>query len=599
MVSDLYLQALAESSARKSELRRRGVSGELDMLRSFAAQGRADANFVASVQYNPQIQDAIQAMRKEENSGFGDLNRKSELLNEITRRYDSSLEITPSPTIGKITRLSSIYYLATSPAYYLQNLTQPWIMSVPAMAGRHDYLKASAALSQAYGQLGDVMKSARLFDQQFDFGKVPSDVRAAIQELVNRGAIDIGMETELGEFKIEGDSAFTKGWNKVDKGLRIAVQKVESINRLSTAMAAYRLELARSKGNTQAAIDYAEQILTETHGDYSAFNAPRIFNTQLGKVALQFRKFQLIQLSFYAKLLKDAGFSTEEKRAATKTLMYSLGHTGMLAGAMGLPGYSAIAWAIGALFGDDDDPLDVTAELRKFIGDEDMANLIMRGAPTLAGVDISGKVGAGNMLSIMPFSQADLTTRAGVIEAAGTLLGGAPVGMVARVADGLGLMLNGDWYRGTEQVLPKGLGDAVKAYRIADQGMTRRNGDVVLPSSEVSAAETFMQAIGIQPVQQTVAMERQQATVEMNQFYQDRSTKIKAQYVKAIRAGESTEEARKSWMKLQDARVENGYTRQPMSELLRAPQSQTKREKQTVEGVQFNRTNKRFVEEQI
>ena len=597
MVSDMYLQALAEGSARKSEMRRRGVSGEIDMLRSFAAQGRADANFVASVEYNPQVQDAIQAMRTEANKGSGDLNRKSEILNEITRRYDSSLDAVPTPNIAKLTRLSSIYYLATSPAYYMQNLTQPWMMSVPAMAGRHDYGKTSTALFTAYGQLGEVMKSAR-YDQQFDFSKVPADVRDAIQELANRGKIDIGLETELGEFKIEGDGAFSKGWNKVDKFLRVAVQKVEALNRLSTAMAAYRLELAKT-GDKEAAINYADRVLTETHGDYSAFNAPRFFNNPIGKVALQFRKFQLIQLTYYAKLLKDAGFNTEEKRAASKALAYSLGHTALLAGAMGLPGYSAIAWAISALFGDDDDPLDVTAELRKFIGDETMANLIMRGAPTLAGVDISGKVGAGNMLSIMPFSNADLTTKAGVIEAAGTLLGGAPVGMIARVADGLGQMLGGEWYKGMEQVLPKGLGDAAKAYRISTEGMSRRNGDIVLPASEVSAWEAVVQGMGIQPVQQSVVMERQQNTLEMNQFYQDRSTKIKAEYVKAMRDGESTAEARAAWNKLQEARVKNGYTRQPLSELLKAPQSQAKRERQVVDGVQFNKANKRFVEEQI
>lgn len=597
MISDLYLQALAEGSARKSEMRRRGVAGELDMLRSFAAQGRADANFIASVEYNPQVQDAIQEMRSQENSGSGDLNRKSELLNELTKRYESSLDVTATPTLSKITRLSSIYYLATSPAYYLQNLTQPWMMSLPAMSGRHDYTKASGELFKAYGQLSGVMKSGKLFDQQFDFSKVPSDVRAAIQELANRGKIDIGMETELGEFRIEGDSAFSKGWNKVDKGMRIAVQKVESINRLSTAMAAYRLELAKT-GKVEDAINYADRILTETHGDYTAFNAPRFFNNPVGKIALQFRKFQLIQLTYYAKLINEA-FTGTDRKAAAKALAYSLGHTAMLAGAMGLPGYSAIAWAIGALFGDDDEPLDVTQELRKWIGDETMANLIMRGAPTLAGVDISGKVGAGNMLSIMPFSQADLTTRAGVIEAAGTLLGGAPVGMAARVADGLGLMLGGNWYKGMEQILPKGLGDAAKAYRIATEGVTRRNGDIVLPASEVSAAEAIMQAIGIQPVQQSVIMERQQATREMDQNFQDRSTKVKADYIKAMRAGESTAEARAAWTKLQEARVNNGYTRQPLSELLKAPQNQAKREKQVVGGVQFNKANKRFVEGQV
>jgi hypothetical protein len=363
-------------------------------------------------------------------------------------------------------------------------------------------------------------------------------------------------------------------------------------------MAAYRLELAKT-GSKEKAIDYADRILTDTHGDYSSFNAPRAFNTPLGKVALQFRKFQLIQLTYYAKLLNEAGFSTEEKRAALKALTYSLGHTALLAGAMGLPGYSAIAWAIGALFGSDDEPLDVTAELRKFIGDEDMANLIMRGAPTLAGMDISGKVGAGNMLSIMPFSQADLTTRAGVIEAVGTLLGGAPVGMAARMADGLGLMLGGNWYKGMEQLLPKGLGDAAKAYRVSTEGLTRRNGDILLPPSEVSATDTAMQALGIQPVQQSVVAEKQRAVVDMNENFQNRSTKIKADYIKAIRSKESTAEARDAWTKLQEARVNNGYTRQPLSELLKAPQAQAKRERQTKDGVQFNKANKRFVEEQI
>jgi hypothetical protein len=171
--------------------------------------------------------------------------------------------------------------------------------------------------------------------------------------------------------------------------------------------------------------------------------------------------------------------------------------------------------------------------------------------------------------------------------------------MAARVADGLGLMLGGNWYKGMEQILPKGLGDAAKAYRIATEGVTRRNGDILLPPSEVSSAETIMQALGIQPVKQAVVAEKQRAVVDMNQFYQDRSTKVKADYIKAVRSGESTADARAAWTKLQEARANNGYTRQPLSELLKAPQAQAKRERQTKDGVQFNKANKRFVEEQI
>jgi len=591
----MYLEALAEGSARKSEMRRRGVAGEVDMIRSFAQQGRADANFMASIKYNPQVQDALQEMRNQVKKG--DRERKSEIFNELAKRYVQSLDYVERPWLNKLTRMSSLYFLATSPAYYLQNLTQPWMMSVPAMAGKHNYSQASTALFKAYTELGGVMKSAKLLKQQFDFNKVPADVRDAIKELVNRGKIDIGLDTEMGEFKVEGDGYFAGKISAADKALRLAVQKVESINRLSTAMAAYRLELAKT-GNKQDAINYADRILTETHGDYTSFNAPRAFNTGVGKVALQFRKFQLIQLSFYAKLIKDA-LQGADRAAALKTLAYSLGHTGLLAGAMGMPGYAAIAWAINALLGDEDEPYDITNEIRKAIGDEQVANLILRGAPTLVGADISGKVGAGNMLSIMPFSQADLSTTAGRAEAFGTLIGGASLGMVSRMIDGLGLMMSGDWHRGLEQTMPKGVSDAMKAYRIANEGMTRRNGDIILPPDEVSAMDTLFQAIGVQPVKQTVTYERQTLMKETTQNFTERTTKIKNDYVKAARAGDSEAqgEARAAWQKLQAVKRENGVNTTPLSELLRAPAEQKKREKMTVGGVQYTKGTRKLAEE--
>jgi hypothetical protein len=596
LISQMYLEALAEGSARKSEMRRRGVEGEVDMIRSFAQQGRADANFMASVKYNPQVQDALQEMRTQ--SKTGDRARKSELFNELAKRYVQSMEYSPRPWLNKLTRMSSIYYLATSPAYYLQNLTQPWMMSVPAMAGQHDYTAASGALFKAYTELGDVMKSAKLLKQQFDFDKVPADVRDAIKELVNRGKIDIGLDTEIGEFKVGGDSYVARKISNADKALRLAVQKVESINRLSTAMAAYRLELARTKGDKQAATDYADRILTETHGDYTSFNAPRVFNSGFGKVALQFRKFQLIQVAFYAKLIKDA-LQGNDRKAALKTLAFSLAHTGTLAGLMGMPGYAAISWAIGALLGDDDEPFDVTAEIRKAIGDEAVANLVLKGAPTLAGMDISGKVGAGNMLSIMPFSQADLSTTAGRAEAFGTLIGGASLGMTSRMIDGLGLMLGGDWYRGIEQTMPKGVSDAMKAWRIANEGMTRRNGDIVVPASEISTMEAIMMGLGVTPVQMSTTYERQNVVKELTTNFQERTTEIKNQYTKADRKGdaEAKAEARDAWKKLQDARVRNGLARKPLSDLLKAPAEQRKREKETVGGVQYTKATKKLAQQ--
>lgn len=599
MVSEMFLQELAENSARKTELRRRGVVGEVDMLRSFTTQGRADANFLASTQFGSQIQDTIQEMHKEARNAR-DRTRASEVLNEVNRRYQQTFDRTTNPWLDKLRRMSSVYFLATSPAYYIQNLTQPWMMSVPAMTGAHDYTKIHAELGKAYAQMKAVVKSGGLLNQMFDYAAVPGDVRSAIQELVNRGKIDVGMDTELGQFRVEGEGYFKDKINKIDKGMRLAIQKVEAINRLSTAMTAYRLERQAGRSHEQA-LEYADHILTETHGDYTGFNAPRAFNSQLGKVALQFRKFQLLQIGYYAKLINDIFTNPKDRKAAMKMLAYSLGHTAVLAGVRGLPGFATLAWVAGKAFGDDDEPYDLEQHMRNAIGDETMANLIMRGGPTLLGADISGKVGAGNMLSVTPFSDADLSTRAGMAEWVGTLLGGASLGMITREVDGMGQILSGNYLRGLELMLPKGLGDVIKGYRIGSEGMTRRNGDILMSPEDISFWDSTLQGLGISPVKLSVAYERQQNVKDMDQNFQDRTTKIKGQYIKAARDRDTAgmADARQAWTKMQEARARNGYTKQPMSNLLKAPQEQAKREKMTTGGAQYNKQNRKFAESQI
>lgn len=593
IINQLYLEALAEGSARKSEMRRRGVAGEVDMLQSFTQQGRADANFLASVEFEPKIQDALQQMRNQ--SRTGDRERKSEIFDELTQRYADSLDPKPSPFINGLTNMASKFFLASSPGYYLQNLTQPFMMSLPAMAGRHDYTKAAKALFGAYAELGPMFKDVKLFDQQFDFSKVPADVRAAVNDLVNQGKIDIGLATEINEYKVEADSNLSKFAQRLNKGMRMAVQKVEATNRLSTAIAAYRLEFARTKDAAKAT-QYAADILTETHGDYTAFNAPRAFNTQWGKVALQFRKFQLIQIAFYAKLIRDAFTNPAERAAALKTLGYSLGHTAVFAGMMGIPGYAAISAILGA-FGDDDEKFDLTAEMRKALGPE-WADMVMRGAPTVVGMDLSGKIGAGNMLSIMPFSDADLSTNAGRAEAFGTLMGGAALGMTSRVIDGLGLIASGDYYKGIERTMPKGVSDALKAGRQGAEGMTRRNGDVVLPDSEVSALDTVWTAMGLPAVKQAVTYERQNRMRDVTENFNDRTTRVKNDYAKAVREQDTQAmaEARAAWTKLQQTRQRNGLQPQPVSALLKAPQEQKAREKRTVEGVAYRQGQRKLAE---
>lgn len=591
VVTQLYLASLAEASARKSEMKRRGVAGELDMLRSFASQGRADASFLASAKFNGQTQDVLNDLRKQVRSG-GDENAKSELFNEIALRHEQSVQYNPSTLADRATRLTSVWFLATSPAYYLQNLMQPVMMSMPVMAGRHNYLKVGAALTKAYKDLAPMFTAGK----PIDFDAAPSDVRAAIKTLADRGRIDIGINTELGRFQVGSGNMAANVVNKVDDFLSTTSQKMEAVNRISTAIAAYRMEIAKT-GDAKAALEYADSVLSQTHGDYSRLNAPRPFNTNAGKVLLQFRKFQLIQLTLLAKLTQ--GSITGPDQVANRTALgYLLTHTGVMAGAMGLPGYAAISWLLGALglVGDDDEPQNAELALRRSIGDDDMADLLLKGVPAYLGIDLSRKVGM-TPDKLLPAGDIDLSSRSGAEATMAAVMGGPLGGLSLRALDGINLMKSGDYYKGLEQLMPTGISSVMRAYRIADDGVTRRNGDVVLSNEEVSFAESMAQALGLTPTDQADRTAKSQIKYEFDTKFQERAAKIKNDYAKARRSGESTEEARAAWVKLQDTRAKNGYTRQPLSSLMRAPVDQAKRERNTAGGIQFDKSSRRFAQE--
>lgn len=606
VVADLYLASLAENSARKAEMRRKGVAGEIDMLRSFATQGRADAQFLATAKYSPQMTEAINEMRRETKKG-GDQLEKSQLFNEIMARHNQSLAYDNSEwsdVAAKANRVTSVWMLATSPMYYLQNLTQPIMLSVPFMAGRHNYFKAQAALLKAYTQLGGLNKNKKI-DEPFDFENVPADVRKMISTLVDRGRIDIGMETELGKFQVAGESKAAQGVNKVDRVMRSVGQKMEAINRVSTAIAAYRLELAKT-GSIKDATEYADSVIAQTHGDYTRINAPRAFNTNVGKVALQFRKFQLIQLTLLTKLVSNSlkGATKDERLAARKALAFTLGHTAALAGLVGMPGFAAlsfIAKGLAGMFGDDEEPYNLEKELYEALVSqlgEDAATLILRGAPAAAGVDLSGKLGMGNTLSVLPFTDFELS-KAGVTDIGFALAFGASGSLAQRFADGLKLISGGEYHRGLEKLAPKGFADAMKAVRENNEGVTRLNGDVLVPADEIAAWESVAKFFGVPVTSDTKRRFLTDVKFEEEKAFKDKAIKLKNQFVKARKDGGDTSAIREKWNKLQEERVREGFKREPLSGLLQAPQAQAQRERQTVGGIQFNKQTRRFTEELV
>jgi len=593
LLGDLYLHTVSEASSRKSEFQRFNISGaDKDMMRNLATRGRADAHFLAALEHNDAISDAITAMREERNR-----NRKeaSPYFNELLERHADSMKYqTPGVLTSAMLRMSNVWYLATNPAYYLQQILQTGVLSLPYMSGRLGYFRSARAVKKAYGDMATLVKGLSVGDS-IDFNKAPADVREMLTKLVGMGKINIGIDTDA---RVRAGEAGVAA--KVMQKLQGVNNRIEAVNRATAAIAAYRGYLDRYKnGDTAAATAYAAEVVSNTHGSYDAFNTPRIMQTGAGKVLLQFKRFQIIQISMLLKLINTAfkGASQDEKAVARRALGFIAGHMMVLGGAIGVPLVQQFGSLLLKAFGDDDEPENLELTLRRLINDPVMADLLINGVPGALGVNLGSKLGMGNVFSILPFTDIDFTSRAGAEKMLVGIMGPS-AGLGLKFADGLGQMASGEYYKGLESMLPSGVANVMKAGRFATEGVTMRNGDVVLKPEEISMFDAAFQAVGLPTTTLTDRQFTQRVVAEFDKFYDKRTTEIKGDYVNASRDGDvnGMADAREEWSKLQESRVKNGYKRQPLSDLFRAPSAAAKRERNIAGGVEFSKSNRQFVE---
>jgi hypothetical protein len=594
MVNDLYLLSLADSSARKSEMERKKIAGfNRDMMRAFFTQGMADAHYIANLKTADQSMDTMVQMQKEAGENRAEA---YPYLNELMAREAQALEIR-EPSLGDaMNRMAGDWFLTFSPSFYFQQLTQTYVLSLPWLAGKYNYFKSARALQQAYKQILPLVKGTGL-KEHMDFSKAPDDVREMLKTLVGRGRIVIGVEAELGGSRSESDNPLAEAYNNTTNRLRGAINRIEALNRSVAAIAAYRLEMQKS-GDKAKAIDAADKVVHVTHGSYDGFNTPRLFNKNAVTRSLtQFRRFQIIQLSMLARMVHNAfkGASATERAMGRKQLAFLLGHTFALGGVKGMPIFVPAAFAyslLNAAFGDEDDPEDFEAWLRSKGG-----LLLARGIPANMGIDLSGKLGMGNVLSLLPYTDVDLSSKQGyanlLLGASGPFLGG----LVPKMIDGVNLVAGGDYYRGLEQMLPNGLNNGIKMIRFNTEGVTMRNGDVVMSPEEIGFADTVFQGLGLPTTTITERQYRQGEVIKFDQFYKERSSEVKKDYVRAYKDNDSAgmAEAREAWGTLQESRVKYGYTRRPLSDLIKAPREQVKRERSVVGGIETTKANKEFV----
>lgn len=598
ILTDLYLSLLSETSARKSELRRKGVAGaDKDMFRSFASQGAATAHFITSLENSGDIAKAITQMQIDAREGdAGTRNDRTAVLNELTSRFAQSLEYSQSPMVNRALKVTSFWMLITSPAFYIQNSMQPFMITVPYLAGRFGAARSWKEMTRAYKDISRYTLSAGA--HQLNIAALPNisaAEKAMLSEMQKYGKLDLTIMQDMGRYT-EGETVMDKGlFGKVMRKLWAGPQRIELLNRVASALAAYRM----ATGTEEQRRAYTGDVISKTHGNYSSFNAPRFF-TSSGAMRLitQFRKFQLIQITLLAKLTHDAfaGADPKEKAIARRALYWTLGQSAAMTGALGLP-IPAIFWAVAAALGSgDDEPEDYEQWLRNLIEDEGAANLLVRGVPAYFGVSMSQKIGMGNTFSPLPF--AEIPKDKSGYEKFVTATMGAPIAVGGQWFDALNKMRKGDYYKGVEAALPSGAKNAMRGYRFATEGVTSAAGDELLSPEDVSIVDGMAQGLGLPTMKISERQRKQGVVLEADKFFNMRTTDVKHAYVKAYSEKDTAAmaDAREEWKQLQNARVAIGYRRQPLSDLTRAPMVQRKRERTAVRGIETSKQNKAFVE---
>jgi hypothetical protein len=321
-----------------------------------------------------------------------------------------------------------------------------------------------------------------------------------------------------------------------------------------------------------------------------------------GNLILQFRKFQFIQASLIIRLAATSmRGSAEQKAANRRALAWTLAHYGVMTGVQGLPAMAIIGYLAAAAFGEDDEPVDTERWFTENVagGDKEIAKLLWRGAPSLVGLDLTGMLGAQNMLSILPYTDINLAEKGGYEAAALGLMGSFLGGTVNNGIDGANLMMKGDYYKGLEKMLPSGFAKAAQSYRLSSEGYTNSKGDLLMGPEEFTGLIVLAQALGLRTGKVADIQKRTGQVIEFDKYYKNRTSEITHRYTKAAKDGDSPEmyRLRDEFRALQDSKRRNGIKPQPITNLTQAVKEQRKRERGTVEGVQTTKATRRFVTE--
>ncbi len=465
------------------------------------------------------------------------------LYDSLAKRHEYNMNPKSAAWATNLTALGFLWFLSSSPAAGVLNLTQTAISAYPVMRARFAGAGAGMELlraSKQYATSGEMIAGS--FGSRLRNDKIEraDGTSSDSEEFGEKSAFDyfreIGMFAKTRTRDLMGIAE--RGLHQNDKmahTMEIAgwiFHKTEEANRMVTALAAYRLARKKFKGQGtlkqqhEKAVEMADEIVELSHYDYTNTNRPPIMQGDKGRVVFLFRNYSLnmqyrLIRDFKDGYWKNENIPIENRKEARKRFNGIITMTSMFAGMSGWPLMSAVHSMLDMFLGDDDEPYDSRTEFRALLYEqfgEKIGEAIYKGPwDAFTGLSLSSRASLNNLwIREIPES---LEGRDLLLHLAGEGLG--PVfGIGLNYFQGFGDIADDHGWRGMEKLVPKAVADVMKTMRYMTQGAQSRQGDMILPPESFGNVAILGQFMGFSPAELI-------KQYEVNRALKDMSMKLK------------------------------------------------------------------------
>lgn len=557
-IEQLVVELSPAQSFRKRLARRKDVPGfSLDAMRSYASYFWHGSNYLARIQFQRPLQEAVNSVHAEASDPQFALTQPGQDVSQRRRIADFMQQhmdqiLNPAPDWAQVRSIAFIWWLGFAPQSAILNLTQVPMVALPYLSARYGGLKSTNALRKALGAVPRMMRRKT--------EDVSDGFLTALSRAVENGVVDESYATELAATSEGPNLTGLLPGNKPQRGMmKIAhwsafmFQMSEKFNRRATFTAAWELAMADP---TNPILQELKELNTLEHRDLvrKGFNEGEALAYLAARDAVWATQFQYsnhararfmrgrkgVIFTFFTFVQNMVFFAAHDRGRIQFFLMMFV-----LAGMMGLPfaeDINAVArFAARKLLGQD---FDIEKATREFVVDvmgEDSISpdLILHGISRVG----FGIPAAADILGI-PFPKFDLSASVGL----GRIIPGVQeLGPPSRSFDAMfsristdvagasfGIGINilkflsddelpfGDHKR-WERALPRAMKNLIKANRFLEEGRERtRTGATVLEfdaSDPDQLAEIIGQAAGFTPTRLSRKWDRQRMEQEAIAFW--------------------------------------------------------------------------------